>query len=43
MLGDQPTTSGNATDPEQFLTRALLESTLKDMKYVPTKLDAATQ
>jgi NitT/TauT family transport system substrate-binding protein len=30
-------------DPEQFLTRALLESTLKDMKYVPTKLDAATQ
>lgn len=27
-------------DPEQYLTRALLESTLKDMKYVPTKLDA---
>jgi NitT/TauT family transport system substrate-binding protein len=27
-------------DPEQYLTRALLESTLKDMNYVPTKLDA---
>jgi ABC-type nitrate/sulfonate/bicarbonate transport system substrate-binding protein len=26
-------------DPETFLTRALLESTLTDMKYVPTKLD----
>jgi hypothetical protein len=24
------------------LTRSLLESTLKDMKYVPTKLDAAS-
>jgi ABC-type nitrate/sulfonate/bicarbonate transport system substrate-binding protein len=30
-------------DPEQFLTRALLEETLKDMKYVPTKLDAVSQ
>jgi ABC-type nitrate/sulfonate/bicarbonate transport system substrate-binding protein len=29
-------------DPEQYLTRSLLESTLKDMKYVPTKLDAAS-
>ena len=27
-------------DPEQFLARALLDSTLKEMKYVPTKLDA---
>jgi ABC-type nitrate/sulfonate/bicarbonate transport system substrate-binding protein len=27
-------------DPEQFLTRDLLESTLKEMSYVPTKLDA---
>ena len=27
-------------DPEQFLTRTLLESTLKEMNYVPTKLDA---
>lgn len=27
-------------DPEQFLLRAALETTLKDMKYVPTKLDA---
>jgi NitT/TauT family transport system substrate-binding protein len=27
-------------DPEQFLTRSLLDATLKDMKYVPTKLDA---
>lgn len=27
-------------DPEQFLTRDLLESTLKEMNYVPTKLDA---
>jgi ABC-type nitrate/sulfonate/bicarbonate transport system substrate-binding protein len=26
-------------DPEQFLARSLLESTLKDMNYVPTKLD----
>lgn len=26
-------------DPEQFVTRALLDSTLKDMHYVPTKLD----
>jgi ABC-type nitrate/sulfonate/bicarbonate transport system substrate-binding protein len=29
-------------DPEQFLTRDLLDPTLKDMNYVPTKLDAAT-
>jgi NitT/TauT family transport system substrate-binding protein len=28
-------------DPEQFLARNLLESTLKEMSYVPTKLDAA--
>jgi ABC-type nitrate/sulfonate/bicarbonate transport system substrate-binding protein len=27
-------------DPEQWLTRNLLESTLKEMKYVPTKLEA---
>jgi NitT/TauT family transport system substrate-binding protein len=27
-------------DPEQFLTRDLLDSTLKEMGYVPTKLDA---
>jgi len=27
-------------DPEQFLARALLDSTLKEMNYVPTKLDA---
>jgi hypothetical protein len=27
-------------DPEQFLLRDLLDSTLKDMGYVPTKLDA---
>jgi NitT/TauT family transport system substrate-binding protein len=27
-------------DPEQFLLRAVLDSTLKEMKYVPTKLDA---
>ena len=27
-------------DPEQFLTRDLLDPTLKDMNYVPTKLDA---
>jgi ABC-type nitrate/sulfonate/bicarbonate transport system substrate-binding protein len=26
-------------DPEQFLLRSVLEKTLKDMKYVPTKLD----
>ena len=26
-------------DPEQFLLRALLDTTLRDMKYVPTKLD----
>lgn len=30
-------------DPEQFLTRALLEAALKDMNYVPTKLDAVSQ
>ncbi len=29
-------------DPEQFLTRDLLDPTLKDMNYVPTKLDAPT-
>jgi NitT/TauT family transport system substrate-binding protein len=29
-------------DPEQFLVRSLLDPTLKDMHYVPTKLDAAT-
>jgi NitT/TauT family transport system substrate-binding protein len=27
-------------DPEQYLTRQLLDSTLKEMGYVPTKLDA---
>jgi NitT/TauT family transport system substrate-binding protein len=26
-------------DPEQFLARTMLDTTLKDMKYVPTKLD----
>jgi len=30
-------------DPEQFLTRTLLESTLKEMGYVPTKLDTGTK
>jgi NitT/TauT family transport system substrate-binding protein len=30
-------------DPEQFLTRALLDSTLKEMNYVPTKVDAPTR
>jgi NitT/TauT family transport system substrate-binding protein len=29
-------------DPEQFLLRAQLDSTLKAMKYVPTKLDRPT-
>lgn len=29
-------------DPEQFITRNLLDPTLKEMKYVPTKLDAPT-
>ena len=29
-------------DPEQFLERKLLKSTLQDIKYVPTKLDAPT-
>jgi len=27
-------------DPEQFLARAMLDSTLKEMKYVPTKIAA---
>jgi ABC-type nitrate/sulfonate/bicarbonate transport system substrate-binding protein len=27
-------------DPEQFLVRTMLDTTLKEMKYVPTKLDA---
>ena len=27
-------------DPEQWLARSLLDATLKDMKYVPTKIDA---
>ena len=30
-------------DPEQFLARNLLDSTLKDMGYVPTKLEAPTK
>jgi NitT/TauT family transport system substrate-binding protein len=29
-------------DPEQFLTRTLLDGTLKEMKYVPTKLDSVS-
>ena len=29
-------------DPEGFVLRALLDSTLKEMKYVPTKLDQPT-
>src|SRR6476661_1214343 len=28
-------------DPEQYLGRALLDATLKDMNYVPAKIDAA--
>ena len=27
-------------DPEQYLARQMLDATLKDMKYVPTKIDA---
>jgi hypothetical protein len=27
-------------DPEQFLARNLLEATLKEMNYVPTKINA---
>jgi len=30
-------------DPEQFLARNMLESTLKEMNYVPTKLEAPTK
>ena len=30
-------------DPEQFLARNLLDSTLKEMGYVPTKLEAPTK
>ena len=30
-------------DPEQFLARSLLDPTLKDMGYVPTKLDASSK
>jgi ABC-type nitrate/sulfonate/bicarbonate transport system substrate-binding protein len=30
-------------DPEQFLARSLLDPTLKQMKYVPTKLDAPSK
>ena len=30
-------------DPEQFLARNLLDPTLKEMNYVPTKLDAPTK
>lgn len=29
-------------EPEQFLTRTLLDETLKEMKYVPTKMDAVS-
>jgi len=32
---DQP-----LTDPEQYLARAVLDATLKEMGYVPTKIDA---
>ena len=27
-------------DPEQYLARAVLDATLKEMGYVPTKIDA---
>jgi len=27
-------------DPEQYLARAMLDATLKEMGYVPTKIDA---
>jgi hypothetical protein len=30
-------------DPEQWVERKLLESTLKEMNYVPTKLEAPTK
>jgi hypothetical protein len=29
-------------DSEQFLLRSVLDATLKEMKYVPTKVDAPT-
>jgi ABC-type nitrate/sulfonate/bicarbonate transport system substrate-binding protein len=28
-------------DPEQYLAREMLDTTLKDMKYIPTKIEAA--
>jgi ABC-type nitrate/sulfonate/bicarbonate transport system substrate-binding protein len=30
-------------DPEQWLTRSMLDTTLKEMNYVPTKLDAPSR
>ncbi|MFZ2138814.1 MAG: hypothetical protein WAV78_18085, partial [Xanthobacteraceae bacterium] len=30
-------------DPEQFVARKLLETTLKEMGYVPTKVDSPTR
>jgi hypothetical protein len=30
-------------DPEQYLARDLLDTTLKEMKYVPTKIDATAK
>jgi hypothetical protein len=40
IAGKQWTTDKPLPDPEQFLLREMLDSTLKEMKYVPTKLDA---
>jgi ABC-type nitrate/sulfonate/bicarbonate transport system substrate-binding protein len=38
IAAKQWTTDKPLPDPEQWLMRAVLEKTLKDMKYVPTKL-----
>jgi ABC-type nitrate/sulfonate/bicarbonate transport system substrate-binding protein len=42
IAGKQWTQDKPLPDPEQFLLRALLDPTLKEMKYVPTKLDQPT-
>ncbi len=42
IAGKQWTTDKPLPDPEQFLLRDMLDATLKEMKYVPTKLDATT-
>jgi NitT/TauT family transport system substrate-binding protein len=43
IAGKQWSVDKPLPDPEQWLLRSVLDATLKDMKYVPTRLDAPSR